>query len=87
MRLRSSRLTSLALTILFVVSTVLVGVAAAPTTATAASCTPPSQRTTYGCCSCNVRKAIYWHCSSSGTWVQSGSACLYGQCCAYPCCV
>ena len=86
MRLKSSRLTSIALAILFAFSTLLVGLAAAPA-ASAAACTAPSQKTTYGCCSCNIRKAIYWHCSSSGTWVQSGSACLYGQCCAYPCCV
>lgn len=86
MRLQSSRFTSLALALLFVFSTLLVGLAAAPT-ASAASCTPPAQKTTYGCCSCNIRKALYWYCNSSGTWVQSGSACLYGQCCAYPCCV
>lgn len=86
MRLTSSKLTSIALATLFILATALVGLSLVQP-AIAAQCTPPAQKTTYGCCSCNVRKAIYWHCSSSGTWVQSGSACLWGQCCAFPCCV
>lgn len=86
MPVNRSRLVPLALAALLTVSAVFVGLSFAPT-ATAAQCTPPAQKTTYGCCSCNVKKAIYWHCNEAGNWVQSGSACLYGHCCAYPCCV
>jgi hypothetical protein len=86
MPLKSSRIASLVLATLFVLSTVLVGLALAPS-ASAAQCSPPDQRTTFDCCSCNILKAVYWHCDSNGNWVQSGDACLYGQCCRYPCCV
>lgn len=60
---------------------------APPVEASHGVCTPPAQKVTYGCCPCNVRKAIYWHCNDNHQWQQSGSACLWGQCCAYPCCV
>jgi hypothetical protein len=82
--MRLSRGTSRALAAVFALTLVLLALAPLG----AVQCYPPDQKTTYGCCSCNVVKAIYWHCSESGTWVQSGSACLWGTCCdrSKPCC-
>ena len=86
MQLVNNRAVPVALVTLLVLSAALLWLAYAPPVE-AAGCTPPDQKTTYGCCACNVLKAVYWHCDDYGQWVQSGSACLWGQCCAYPCCV
>ncbi len=86
MAVQHNKVVPLALASLLVLSIALVWLAFPQPVSAAGSCTPPDQKVTYGCCSCNVLKAIYWHCTSSGNWQQSGSACLWGQCCAYPCC-